>query len=155
MPFRIDLHTKGSHTVEKQLEAFSKQLNDGPGEGVMRFLGQAGLEDIRARFRTKGYGTWPPLSEVTIRQKKGRNKEAILVDSGVMRHSPRITHADANTVKVGVPYATADERAGIPAKHQMGEGNVPQRKIVDITPQLLKRLDAMIKRWFKTLIKAS
>ena len=59
-------------------------LNAGPGIDTMKKFGEEALADVDQRFNTGGYGTWAPLSPVTI-SKKGH--DTILVDTGNMKNS--------------------------------------------------------------------
>ena len=123
---------------------FHELLQRGPGVSVMTKLGTAAVEDVEDRFRSRGYGTWQPLSPATVARK---GHDTIMVDTRTMVNSVGINVLTNDRVTVTVPYGGADKRTDIPIRHQLGQGNVPQRKIVEVTPQLLGRLTPVIKEW--------
>ena len=136
----------------ERLAALSKQLKDGPGLEVMKEVGRQGMADIDARFDTGGYGTWVPLSPITIAKKGGRTE--ILIDTQNMRRSVGIANVTPHSVSVTVPYGGRSFDSKIPKKHQFGmpERNLPQRKIVEKTPRLLELLSATYTRMGERMV---
>lgn len=115
-----------------------------PGENVMRELGRQTLIDIEARFATQGYGEWAPLAAETVRRKE--NRSTILVDTGIMRRSTRISKVTNDSLEVEVPGAGEGLDPEIPIKHQEGIG-VPKREIIKTTDRLLARYEPVLERW--------
>ena len=139
----------GLDKVLNQVSLVTNMMKNGPGIRVMTDLGKAGMADVDARFSSDGYGTWQPLSPVTV-AKKGHNR--ILIDTENMRGSVGFGEVTSRRVTVTVPYATDRKREDIPAIHQKGAVLstgvvIPQRKIVEITEQLLNRLRPIVKKW--------
>ena len=128
------------------LENVIKNAENGPGIEVMQNIGEEGIKDIKERFDTQGFGTWAPLSPLTI-QKKGHSQ--ILFDTGNMKNSIGIGKIETNYVSVTVPHAGKDLREDIPSIHQLGTDRIPQRKIVEVTDQLMNRINPVIKKWYQ------
>lgn len=128
------------------LENVKKNADEGPGLDTMKLIGEEGMKDVEERFDTKGFGTWVPLSPLTI-AKKGHNQ--ILFDTGNMKKSIGIGEIKINYVSVVVPHAGKDFREDIPGIHQLGTDKIPQRKIVEITDQLIERLDPIVEEWYQ------
>lgn len=147
---KVTFIVTGLDEVLEQLDRFSTLLKDGPGIQVMRETGQAALEDVDARFDTGGYGTWVPLSPLTIAAKGGRTE--ILIDTSNMRKSVGIGELETSRVTVTVPTGGKDNDPRIPGYHQRGGGRLPQRKIVEDTPQLREKLTAVIHPWSRSWI---
>ena len=142
---QIRVTVTGADRMDQQLEKISQALQDGPGLDRMTEVGQAAMADVDARFDTAGYGTWVPLSPITIARK---GHDTILIDTGNMRASVGISDVKPTRVTVTVPYGGKDNDPAVPVRHQLGLGtNLPQRKIVDVTPQLLERLTPIILDW--------
>ena len=144
--FQLSLQSDLTKLLDK-IEKLQEKVKDGPGLEVMTNVGQAAMEDIEERFRTRGYGTWVPLSPVTIARK---GHDTILVDTGNMRGSVGISTVTSKSVTVTVPYGGKDNDVAIPIVHQLGTGKVPQRKIVENTQQLRNRINPVIKNWLTT-----
>ena len=123
-----------------------KNAEDGPGIEVMQDVGKEGIRDVQERFNTQGFGTWKPLSPLTI-QRKGHSQ--ILFDTGNMKNSIGIGKIETNYVSVTIPHAGKDLREDIPSIHQLGKGKIPQRKIVEVTDQLINRINPVIERWYQ------
>ena len=119
-----------------------------PDERLTDRIGDAMLEDVDQRFASRGYGTWAPLSLRTIKRKGHSN---ILVDSGVMRASTTVAK-NVNEVVLTVPRGGRNGSAAVPGYHQRGTGRMPQRKIVDVTPQLMARLRDALAKWISNLV---
>ena len=133
-----------------RLDALEAQLDRGPGVQVMDDLGQAALQDVQARFDTGGYGTWRPLSPITVAAKGGRTE--ILIDTGNMRGAVGIGELTERLVTVTVPHGGADNDPAVPGRHQRGDpshwiGGLPQRKIVEVTDRLLERVNPIYHEW--------
>ena len=129
-------------------EKLESMLKDGPGMDVMKGFGFAALEDIEIRFGTEGYGTWQPLSPVTV-QKKGH--ATILIDTSNMKQSIGIADLTETIVRVTVPYGGKDYDEKVPIRHQLGiTDQLPQRKIVEVTDHLLERLRPIYKEWYNS-----
>lgn len=135
----IGISRKGEERAVTNLERLRDRLDRAP----MMSLGQAGVADVHARFDTQGYGTWAPKSVLTD---AGDGSGDVLVSSGAMRDSVKIGIVMPGQVTVVVPYGGADQDPSIPIKHQLGEG-VPRRPLVEVTEQLLARLDPIIDEW--------
>ena len=103
------------------------------------------MEDVDARFDSGGYGTWVPLSPVTIARKGGRTE--ILIDTGNMRRSVGIGEVTPNRVTIVVPHGGRDNSPDVPGRHQLGTDKIPQRKIVEVTEQLMGRLNPIVNEW--------
>ena len=148
----IKLHGVGD--LKSKMMNMSKALEIGPGDVVMMKIGKAVTEDIQARFDTEGYGTWKPLSPLTIKR-KGHDK--ILIDTGIMMGSVGVDKITDKSVRVVVPHATEDRDTKIPQEHQKGvpRKNLPQRKIVEKTPQLIGRIMPIVHEWLKDSWKRS
>ena len=59
----------GLDKVLNQVSLVTNMMKNGPGIRVMTDLGKAGMADVDARFSSDGYGTWQPLSPVTVAKK--------------------------------------------------------------------------------------
>ena len=152
----VNIQVSGMDAALAHLEALETQLREGPGVGVMRTLGEAALEDVEARFDTGGYDTWEPLSPVTVEAKGGRTE--ILIDTGNMRGAVGIGELTEWLVTVTVPHGGRDNDPEVPIRHQLGEpshwaGGLPQRKIVEVTDQLLERLNPLYHDWVKSWLE--
>ena len=132
-----------------RLEKAQQAMEEGPGEEVMREMGEEGMLDIDVRYATQGYGTWQPLSPVTV-SKKGHG--TILIDTATMKQSTEIVEVTANSVVVRVPVGGKDAEEYVPLRHQLGDTNknLPQRKIVEDTPHLRARLGPYVKKWMES-----
>lgn len=130
----------------ESIQAIQRSVEDGPGEELMYKVGKVLLDDVERRFITEGYGTWDPLSAVTIARK---GHDTILQDSGIMKDSARIAMIGPGKVVVEVPYGGKNRDPEVPRRHQEGNPstNLPQRKIVEMTPQLQARLDEIMFEW--------
>ena len=144
----FDVQTEGMDSMIGQLETIADSVQDGPGLRVMEDVGKAAMADIDARFDTGGYGTWVPLSPLTIALKGGRTE--ILIDTGNMRNSVGISQVNADSVIVTVPRGGEDNDPAVPIQHQLGTDRIPQRKIVEDTPELRERLSAVVNEWIQS-----
>ena len=146
----ITITSKSSDIVRlvERFEKMSQAFDRGPGIPVMADVGLAAMEDVEDRFNTKGYGTWVPLSPITIARK---GSSEILIDTGNMRKSVGIGVITPSSITVTVPYAGARLDQAIPAKHQLGTERIPQRKIVEDTGQLRTRLTPIVQKWLQSL----
>ena len=152
MGVSVDIQSEGVQGIIDQLDTLETMLQNGPGQETMLELGQAAMQDVDARFDTGGYGTWAPLAPITIIMKGGR--DTILIDTGNMRNAVGIGEVTANRVTVVVPTGGEDNDPSVPIAHQLGISEfganaafLPQRKIVEISDQLLTRLAPIIKEW--------
>jgi phage gpG-like protein len=90
------------------------------------------------RFRSKGAGTWPPLSDATLARKTG---DHMLVDTGALRESVthqtgRQTAEDEVTVSAPAPpYARLVDS---------GTVNMPARKLTDLTPAERRQIAGLV-----------
>ena len=148
-----EMKTTGLNRALKRIDAIDKAFSQGVGVNTMQELGAAGIKDVRTRFETAGYGTWAPLSPITIAKKNGRTE--ILIDSGKMKESVGIRDVSQGKVTVWVPYATPKQNPKIPRRHQDGvpQANLPQRKIVEVTEHLMTLLRPVINKWTNKLTK--
>ena len=148
-----EMKVTGLDKALKRMDMIDKAFSQGVDVNTMQELGAAGIKDVQTRFDTKGYGTWAPLSPITVAKKNGRTE--ILIDSGNMKESVGIKEVSQGKVTVWVPYATPKKKTWIPRRHQDGipEANLPQRKIVEVTEQLMKLLRPVIDNWAKNLTK--
>ena len=149
---KVDIKVSGLNAVLKQVENLDELVKSGPGVHVMTEIGKAGMEDIDARFATAGYGTWKPLSPVTV-SRKGHSK--ILIDTENMRNAVGIGRVTEKKVTVTVPYGGRNKQGFVPSVHQQGAvlpsgAVIPQRKIVEITDKLLNRIRPIVMNWAKS-----
>ena len=146
MPAKLKFNITGLDETIAKLEELHTQLNEGPGDVVMAELGLEGMDDIEERFETRGYGTWAPLSPITIFF-KGHDK--VLIDTGTMRDSVGIAEITSNRVAVTVPHGGEHKDPNIPIKHQQGDilQLLPERPIVEVTDRLLDRFIPVVQRW--------
>ena len=121
-----------------------------PGAKLKSRLGDAMLEDVDQRFMTRGYGTWAPLKDETVKR-KGHGH--VLIDSGVMMASTEVAMRQ-NEVALTVRYGGKYHSLAVPGYHQQGTRRTPQRKIVEVTPQLTALLMEAIRVWVKDLVLA-
>ena len=142
----VNIKVTGLDKVLKQQEKLLEQMDKGPGVQVMLKIGQEAMKDIDERFNTGGYGTWAPLSPITI-ARKGHGK--ILIDSTTMKNSVGIGEIENKRVTVTVPYGGEKRKSKVPGYHQKGnpDRNLPQRKIVEVTDRLLSRIRPIFKEW--------
>lgn len=122
-----------------------------PDDKLMRRLGDTSIEDVEQRFMTRGYGTWAPLSEETIKRK---HSDFVLIDSGAMFNSKTMELLQPGVVVVKVPYGGKKHDPRIPEFHQQGTSRMPQRKIIEKTPQLVNALARTLSMWVSDMIKA-
>ena len=146
----IKIEIDGMQKFRKALNSLGDQIQN-PPEKLMRRLGETSIEDIDQRFMTAGYGTWPPLAPSTI-AKKGHG--FILIDSGAMFQSSRISGMERNAVEVDVPYGGPEHNPDVPSIHQHGKGHIPQRKIIEVTPKLTQALTDTLTRWLMEMVMA-
>ena len=146
----ISIEVNGLQSFRKSLHSLADEINNPPAHALHR-IGEAGLEDIDQRFMTAGYNTWQPLAPETV-AKKGNS--FILIDSGAMFQSSRIVLTGKNSVQVDVPYGGRNHDPEVPARHQHGGKHLPQRKIIEVTPQLNKRLTDALMLWVLDMVKA-
>jgi len=121
-----------------------------PDDKLLTRLGDAMLEDTDIRFMSRGYGSWPPLKPATIKRKGHAN---VLIDSGAMMASTEISK-HGNEVILTVPHGGKNRSTAVPGYHQTGTRTMPQRKVVDVTPQLMVRLGEAMAKWVSDLIAA-
>lgn len=146
--FTIKFDIVGLEELILKMEQLEDDVRNGPGMPVMQQFGNAGMVDIDERFNSGGYGTWAPLSPITIAKKGGRT--TILIDTANMKGSVGIGQISTNRVSVTVPYGGKKNSSDIPARHQLGEPdkNLPQRKIVEVTEQLMERVRPIFRSWY-------
>lgn len=112
-------------------------LNGGPVREAVNDCGDIYMGFITDRFDrfSAGSGDWEPLATSTIAAKgkkelgAGVSPEDILRETDAMRKSldkGGANHVDEE-IPDGVRRGTEDPKAG---KHQEGEGNIPQRRIL-------------------------
>ena len=139
----------GMEQAKAAVNSLADQIKN-PDQQLMRRIGDATLEDLDQRFMTRGYGTWAPLSAATIARK---GNDMVLIDTGAMYASSKVEIAGP-AVRVTVPYGGVNHNTSVPAYHQQGTRRMPQRKIVEFTPQLrLNLIDAMV-TWLVDMLKA-
>ena len=85
-PFRIN-----KEKITKNLALLFKQIVEN-GASAENQLEKAGvfLQNIsKESFENKGFGTWPDITEATIKAKtvRGKRGDAILIDNGILRGS--------------------------------------------------------------------
>jgi hypothetical protein len=117
----------------------------------MRRLGEVSLDDVTERFMDRGHGTWAPDSEETVKRK---GNAMVLIDTGAMYASAEVFHPKKNTVGVIVPYGGRNHSPDVPKFHQYGTSKMPQRKIVEVTPQLNTSLMVAMQKWVDDMIMA-
>ena len=145
----IKIKSSGMDGVLEGLDKLAEQIDAGPGVTKMEEIGRAAMEDIDARFDSGGYGTWQPLSPVTVARKGGRTE--ILIDTSNMRNSVGIGELGDTRVTVTVPHGGKDYDQSVPGRHQQGESarNLPQRKIVEVTERLKGRITPIVMEWWR------
>lgn len=145
----IKAKVTGLDGVIDGLERLGEQMDAGPGVSIMEEIGRAAMADIDARFDTGGYGTWQPLSPLTIEKKGGRTE--ILIDTSNMRNSVGIGELSENRVTVTVPHGGKEYYDWIPGRHQQGDSSkeLPQRKIVEVTERLKGRITPIVMEWWR------
>ena len=147
----IKVEIEGMQQFRKSINSLADQIQNPPAH-LMRRLGETSIEDIDRRFMTAGYNTWPPLAHETVLRKHGNS--FILIDTGAMFQSTRISGTEKNAVEVDVPYGGKHHDPDVPAIHQHGRGHVPQRKIIDVTPQLETALTDTLQKWVEDMVMA-
>ena len=150
MALSITITVDGLPDVQRAVDNLASKIAN-PDDKLMTRVGLAVIEDTERRFMTAGYGTWPPLSAATVKRKKG---SFILIDTGAMFASLRITKQGPQMVDVTVPYGGRKHNPKVPMYHQTGTKRIPQRKIMDKTPQLLKLVDEAVSQWIDDMLKA-
>jgi phage gpG-like protein len=149
MPVYINVKLSGIPETRASLDSLAARIIN-PDDKFMRRLGDALLEDTDRRFETRGYGTWPEDAPETVKRK---GHAQVLVDSGDMRAST-ITKRVGNTVKIIVQHGGKNRSPDVPGYHQGGTRRMPQRRIVQKTPQLLSLLTAEMLLWISDMAKA-
>jgi phage gpG-like protein len=147
--FSINFKLTGIPETRAALDSLAARIVN-PDDKFMRRLGDALLEDTDRRFETRGYGTWPEDAPETVKR-KGHGQ--VLVDSGDMRQSTVIKRV-GNTVKIIVQHGGKNRNPDVPGYHQNKTRRMPQRRIVQKTPQLMSLLTATILLWVSDLVKA-
>ena len=147
----IKIEIDGMERFHRSVNSLADQIVNPPAK-LMRRLGETAIEDIDKRFMTAGYGTWPPLAPSTVAKKHGNS--FILIDTGAMFQSTRISGTEKDAVEVDVPYGGAKHNPKVPGYHQHGTGRTPQRKIIDVTPQLESALTDSLETWVIDMAKA-
>ena len=140
----------GLDALVEKTEKLVDQMENGPGSAVMLEVGEAAVEDIEERFKTRGYGTWQPLKPATIMRK---GHDTILVDTGTMKGAVGIGAVSERRVTAVVPYGGGRLSKDVPPRHQRGTETVPQRKIVEVTDRLLARINPIIMKWVGGLME--
>jgi phage gpG-like protein len=135
--------------LEIEARGVSKTVADIQGIAVRsRSLGPLGRQfaaivnrSTEARFRSRGGGSWPPLSPDTARQKSGNQ---MLIDSGALHQA--VTHQTAE--------ATADEIRVSPNPDveyarflNYGTVNMPARKLVELRPGEQREAAKLVERY--------
>ena len=146
----IRIKVKNLDNVLRSVNNLAEKIVN-PDEKLLRRLGDVGVEDIDQRFMTRGYGTWPELSPETIKRKGHDN---ILIDSGAMFASVRITSLQPHHVEIAVPYGGKKHNEMVPVYHQQGTRKMPQRKIIDVTSKLTSAIGTAAQLWISDMIKA-
>ena len=132
--------------VSEHARVLSQKLKS-PGVPLMLKVGREMLADVDTRFDTAGYGTWQPLSTLTVSRKGGRDE--ILIDTGNMRRAVGISEVTDDRVVVTVPHGGKSNDPAVPVAHQEGSEarNLPQRQILEVTRFLTDRVDAVVSAW--------
>ena len=145
----IKVTIEGIEAAKVALNNLASSIEN-PGEKLMSRVGDAMLEDVDQRFATRGYGTWPANAPSTIRRKGHGN---VLVESGAMRASTKIS-IQGNEAALTVPHGGRNGSPAVPGYHQRGTGRMPQRQIVDVTPQLMLLLSEALSQWISDVVAA-
>lgn len=98
-------HSKNIAQIQSDFGKFRKQYP--------RFVGTMAVTFFKENFRRQGFVD-SSLEKWKPRRSKNAQRRAILVKTGRLRRSIRITNANANTVKIGsdVPYAQIHNEGG-------------------------------------------
>lgn len=140
----------GLENVEKAVNNLAEKIAS-PDTHLMTRLGEAAIEDIDRRFMTRGYNTWPALKPATIARK---HSDFVLIETGAMYASTKITALTRGSVTVGVPSGGKNHSPDVPGYHQHGTRHTPQRKIIEVTPRLMTALTDAVELWVQDMIKA-
>jgi phage gpG-like protein len=146
---KVKITVKNLENVRRAFNNLGDKIEN-PDTKLMQRLGDTVIEDIDQRFATRGYGTWKPLAPSTI-QRKGHDN--ILIDTGTMMTSSRITELKDGVVKVTVPYGGKKDSPAVPGYHQNGTDRIPQRKIVEVTEKLTRALNKT-SNWVHEIVEA-
>jgi len=146
----FDYDMSGMAGARKAIHNLAEQIENPPAKMIHR-LGEASLEDVDKRFMTRGYNTWPADSEETIKKK---GQAMVLIDTGAMYNSARISGWTRNSITVDVPYGGKNHDPDVPRYHQSGTKHMPQRKIIEVTRKLNLALTDVLKKWVEDMIMA-
>jgi hypothetical protein len=102
----------------------------------------------REWFDTAAYGSWPALKESTVaeKQSKGyRQPDRILYASGDLRRSATSPNGRWSGHVYMDHVATFEIRWAPAVYHQIGAGNLPERKIFDAGPRAMDALKMSVR----------
>jgi hypothetical protein len=148
----ITINVTGLDEARKTVITLADKIAN-PDLNLMKRIGDTVVDDIDEKFMTRGYGTWPPLKSSTIKHKKGNSM--VLIDTGAMFGSTRIKAVKEGQVEVDVPYGGAGHDPDVPIYHQRGTRKMPQRKIAEVTPLLIEKVVATVKKWVEEMVMAA
>lgn len=104
---------------------------------LMEDVGLLALSEFKRGFDTGGFGKWPPLKRATQLYKEHRFPGApIMVRTGSLRESIIERDAQDNIFEVGPHGVNVGTAVPYAYKQHDGEGNLPGRPIVFVTPGL-------------------
>ncbi|OBW61097.1 MAG: hypothetical protein A9183_03055 [Dehalococcoides mccartyi] len=146
----IRIHMAGLKETRYFVQTLATRIEH-PDQKLMQRLGDTLLDDTDQRFMTRGYGTWAPNKPSINKRKKG---STVLIDTGAMFASTQVSISNSKT-SLTVPYGGAEHNPDVPRYHQQGTSRMPQRKILEVTPQLLRALKETVVLWVRDMIKAS
>jgi hypothetical protein len=145
----VNIKVENLEKVQRLLNNLGDKIEN-PGEKLFNRLKAAGMEDIDQRFMSRGYGTWPSLSPRTIKRK---GHSFVLVDTGAMLSSAK-AYRRGNRIFIRIPYGGRTHNPDVPRYHQTGTRRMPQRKIIEVTPQLRMRLRNTVVEYVHDMVRA-
>ncbi len=141
----LSIEVVGESRLLAALSGLENQVRD-QRRGLNAAIDEALIPDLAVQFDTEGRGRWPALSQSYLeRKRKVYGDKPILQASGALQKS--LTQAGA-TQQVrdvradGAEYGTDLQYASI---HQTGGRGIKQREIFDITPQLVDRIQDVLR----------
>jgi hypothetical protein len=138
--------------IEDQLGAFKDRLHD--MHGLWERFSDV-MEDVeQERFRTAGFGEWPPLAPATLADKARHGFPlAPLIRTGELRDSLTLPERAARmwpermTWGTDVPYAKYHQGVDDSGEPRDYGGRPPRRTVLDLRVPDRRRLEAAMVAW--------
>jgi len=129
--------------LSEDLKKFADKLHSNSRK-LMKDIGYMFLSNTETKWEHRGEGQWyqgekwPPLEESTVKARQGR-RTPMLEDTGDM-HTALDVESDEDSALIYFKRPE-DEKY---KRHHQGNANLPQRKVLDITPEDEQDIEEMV-----------